>query len=151
MSDHDLLQSFDASVFADLRGQARLVANNAYAPYSRFKVGAALLLEGGEIVTGCNVENVSYRLTCCAEQAAVACAVAELGPAIRIQAVAVANADRTAACQPCGACRQTLAEFAGPECLVFYPGKGGAAEECTLGELLPSDFDPATLRQQGRA
>ena len=150
MGTLDIFQDFDESIFADLREQARRVAEHAYAPYSEFRVGAALLLEGGEIVTGCNVENASYRLTCCAEQTAVVCAVAELGPAIRIQAVAVANADKTVACQPCGACRQTLAEFAGPECLIFYPGKGGAASECTLGDLLPLSFDASSLPRQDR-
>ena len=150
MDTLDIFQDFDDSVFADLREQARRVSQHAYAPYSRFKVGAALLLEGGEIVTGCNVENASYRLTCCAEQAAVVCAVAELGPAIRIQAVAVANADPTVACQPCGACRQTIAEFAGSDCLIFYPGKGGAAAECTLGDLLPLSFDASSLPGQAR-
>ena len=99
-------------------------------------------------MTGANVENASYRLTCCAEQTAVACAVAELGPRIRIQAVAVANADAGVACQPCGACRQTLAEFAGPECLILYPGKNGVAAEATLGDLLPSGFDATGLQSR---
>ncbi len=118
---------------------------NAYEPYSRFRVGAALLLESGEVVTGCNVENASYRLTCCAEQAAIARAVAEHGPGIRIRAVAVANVDLTVACQPCGACRQTIAEFADPACLILYPGDGGKPGECRLADMLPATFRAISL------
>lgn len=92
------------------------------------------------MVTGCNVENASYRLTCCAEQSAVARAVAEYGPAIRIVAVAVANANPQVACQPCGACRQTLSEFADGSCRIFYPETDGKPAECTLADLLPASF-----------
>ena len=114
-------------------------AEHAYAPYSKFRVGAALLLEDGVVVTGCNVENCSYRLTSCAEQGAIARAVAERGPGIRVRAVAVANLN-DAASMPCGACRQTLSEFGEDAMLVLYPGEGGAAMETTLGELLPHAF-----------
>ena len=134
-----------------LRRYAADAASKAYAPYSRFRVGAALLLATGEIVTGCNVENASYRLTCCAEQTAIARAVAEHGPAIRIHAVAVANADSSVACQPCGACRQTIAEFADGGCRIFYPGDGGKPGECTLGDLLPASFGSASLAEQSFA
>ncbi len=129
-----------------LRRAAAEAAGKAYAPYSRFYVGAAVLLETGEVVTGCNVENASYRLTCCAEQVAIGRAVAEFGAAVRVVAVAVANADATRACSPCGACRQTIAEFASAECPVFYPGEGGRAEVCTAGELLPAGFGSRSLR-----
>ena len=122
-----------------LRALARVAAAHAYAPYSGFRVGAALLLDDGTIVAGCNVENCSYRLTSCAEQGAVARAVAEFGPKIRLRAVAVANLNG-AASMPCGACRQTLAEFGDDAMLVLYPGEGGALEETTLGELLPHAF-----------
>jgi cytidine deaminase len=101
-------------------------------------VGAALLLESGETVTGCNVENCSYRLTSCAEQAAIARAVAEFGPRIRLRAAAVANLN-DAPSMPCGACRQTLAEFGDDTTLVLYPGEAGP-EEMTLGALLPHAF-----------
>lgn len=121
-----------------LRDLAVEAAGRAYAPYSGFRVGAALLLEDGAVVTGCNVENCSYRLTCCAEQGAVARAVAERGPGVRLRAVAVANLNG-AASMPCGACRQTLAEFGGDGVVVLYPGEGGAMET-TLGELLPWAF-----------
>ena len=122
-----------------LRELARVAAAHAYAPYSRFRVGAALLLDDGTVVTGCNVENCSYRLTSCAEQGAIARAVAEFGPKIRVRAVAVANLNESAS-MPCGACRQTLTEFGGDAMVVLYPGEGGAAMETTLGELLPHAF-----------
>ena len=122
-----------------LREMAAKAAEQAYAPYSRFRVGAALLLQNGAMVTGCNVENCSYRLTCCAEQGAVARAVAEHGPGIRLRAIAVTNLNG-AASMPCGACRQTLAEFADDSAPILYPGEGGTAMETTLGTLLPSAF-----------
>jgi cytidine deaminase len=132
-------QPVSATRLAELQRQAEAAAHNAYAPYSRFYVGAAILLESGEIVTGCNVENASYRLTSCAEQSAIARAVAQFGPAIRIRAVAVANLNRTA-CQPCGACRQTIAEFAPPHATIVFPGAEGHADTCTLADLLPAAF-----------
>ena len=122
-----------------LRALARVAAAHAYAPYSGFRVGAALLLDDGTIVAGCNVENCSYRLTSCAEQGAVARAMAEFGPKIQLRAVAVANLN-DAASMPCGACRQTLAEFGDDATLVLYPGENGALEETTLGALLPHAF-----------
>lgn len=138
----------DAAHIAELRAAAQTIANQAYAPYSRYHVGAALLLANGATVAGCNVENASYRLTCCAEQSAVVRAVAEHGPGMRIVAVAVANADATLACQPCGACRQTLAEFAAGDCRIFYPGEGGGPGECTLADLLPASFSAASMAVQ---
>ena len=85
------------------------------------------------------MENCSYRLTSCAEQGAIARAVAEFGPKIRLRAVAVANLN-DAASMPCGACRQTLTEFGDDRTLVLYPGEDGTLEETTLGELLPHAF-----------
>jgi cytidine deaminase len=91
------------------------------------------------IVTGCNVENASFRLTTCAEQAAIATAVGLHGPAIRIRAVAVANLN-AAASMPCGACRQNILEFSTPDRWVFYPAEGGAHAEAKLAELIPAAF-----------
>ena len=91
----------------ELRSAAREAAQQAYAPYSGFRVGAALLLESGDIVCAANVENTSYGLALCAERSAVARAVAQHGPRIRIAAVAVDNLDDKP-CSPCGACRQVL-------------------------------------------
>lgn len=124
-----------------LRALATEAAGNSYSPYSHFRVGAALLLTSGETVTGANVENCSYRLTCCAEQSAVARAVAEHGPNIRIRAVAIANLNN-AASMPCGACRQTLSEFAPDDTPILYPGENGSPETTTLGQLLPHAFRP---------
>ena len=123
----------------ELRRLAALAAEHSYSPYSHFRVGSALLLEDGSIITGCNVENCSYRLTSCAEQAAIARAVSEKGPGIRLRAVAVANLNDTAS-MPCGACRQTLTEFGDDSTPVLYPGEGGRPEETTLGALLPNAF-----------
>ena len=128
-----------------LRHLASEAAKNSYSPYSRFRVGAALLLTTGETVTAANVENCSYRLTCCAEQCAIARAVAEHGPNIRLSAVAVANLN-SAASMPCGACRQTLSEFGDDETLVLYPGESNQLQETTLGALLPYAFRLEHLR-----
>ena len=131
-----------------LRAQAMAAAENAYAPYSHFRVGAALLLGGahaGAIVTGCNVENASFRLTCCAEQSAVAAAITRFGPQLRIAAVAVANLNR-AASVPCGACRQTLLEFAPDPSVVtvLFPALDASgsliSQSCLLADLLPGAF-----------
>jgi cytidine deaminase len=122
-----------------LRALATEAAAHSYSPYSHFRVGAAMLLETGETVSGCNVENASFRLTSCAEQAAIARAVSELGPAIRLRAVAVANLN-DAASMPCGACRQTLTEFGPDETLILYPGENGEPCETTLGALIPHAF-----------
>jgi cytidine deaminase len=127
-----------------LHQRAAGAAQHSYSPYSHFRVGAAILLDAGEnqkgaIVAGTNVENSSYRLTTCAEQAAIAAAVTLYGPAIRIRAVAVVNLNG-AASMPCGACRQTILEFSAPETAVFYPSAGGETVSITMAELLPDAF-----------
>jgi cytidine deaminase len=129
----------DPALAVDLQQRAIAAARNAYAPYSNFRVGAAVLLTDGHIVTGCNVENASYRLTVCAEQNTIAAAVALHGPKIRIRAIAVANLNGTAS-QPCGACRQTIHEFSTPDTVVFFPGEKGAIAQATIAELLPAAF-----------
>jgi cytidine deaminase len=139
MSQTSPTRTLTSAQLNELRSLATAAAEHSYSPYSRFRVGAALLLSDGKIVTGCNVENCSYRLTSCAEQGAIARAVAEHGPDIRLQAVAVANLNN-AASMPCGACRQTLTEFGDDSTLILYPGEGGGPEETTLGELLPHAF-----------
>ena len=133
-----MLADLNDVLLTELARHAAQAAHNSYAPYSKFFVGAALLLETGEIVVGCNVENASYRLTTCAEQTAIASAIVQHGPRIRIRAVAVHNLNATAS-QPCGACRQTIAEFADPSALILFPGPTGPAQ-CTLAELLPQSF-----------
>jgi cytidine deaminase len=122
---------------------ARVVAERAYAPYSGFRVGAALLLTNGETVTGTNVENVSYGLTICAERSALVRAIAMFGPEIRIAAAAVVNLNG-APSPPCGACRQVLAEFIEPDSPICFPaGSVGAVTAVTLPfrEVLPFGSD----------
>jgi len=118
---------------------AHEAARNSYSPYSQFKVGAALRLAGGAMVTGTNVENVSYGLTICAERAALVRAVAEFGPEIRIEAVAIANLNE-AASPPCGACRQVLAEFIAPDAPVVFPASDGV-RVMAFSDVLPLAFD----------
>ena len=129
---------------AVLHQRATEAAQNSYSPYSHFRVGAAVLLHAderqpGQIVAGTNVENASYRLTTCAEQAAIAAAVSLYGPAIRIRAVAVVNLNG-ATCMPCGACRQTISEFAAADTAIFYPSAAGETVSTTLAALLPAAF-----------
>lgn len=122
----------------DLLERAAAAAARAYAPYSGFRVGAALLTESGQVYAGCNVENASYGLTVCAERAAVFAAVAAEGPRLRVRALALA-CDPPAPCAPCGACRQVLAEF-GPAAVVIYPA-GTEHRRTTVDSLLPARFD----------
>jgi cytidine deaminase len=124
---------------ADLQQRATAVAHHAYAPYSNFRVGAAVLLSDSTIITGCNVENASYRLTTCAEQSAIAAAITQHGPTIRIRAIAVANLNATAS-QPCGACRQTIHEFSTPETVIYFPAEDGTIASTMMADLLPAAF-----------
>ena len=120
-------------------GLARAAAaarRRAYAPYSRFRVGAAVRANG-RIYSGCNVENASYGLTVCAERSAVARAVA--AGERRLDALAVASGTSPPT-PPCGMCLQTLAEFAGRTLPVLLLGARGSQEETTLGELFPRAF-----------
>ncbi len=117
---------------------ATQTASLAYAPYSGFRVGAALRLANGALVTGANVENMSYGLTICAERAAVTSMVAQYGPESRIVAACVVNLNN-AASPPCGACRQVLSEFIDAEAWVVFPGDAGQ-ERRRFHELLPFAF-----------
>jgi cytidine deaminase len=126
-----------ADVQAKLLQSARKVMKNAHAPYSKFRVGAAVLLSNGKIFSGCNVENASYGMTNCAERTAIFSAVAQYGPAIEIRAVSVVN-DQGVPCSPCGACRQVIYEF-GPDATIFFEGKQGP-KQAHISELLPEGF-----------
>lgn len=126
-----------AALRKKLEQAAKKVMRHAHAPYSKFHVGAAILLTNGKIFSGCNVENSSYGMTNCAERTAIFSAVAELGPKIEIRAVSVVN-DQGVPCSPCGACRQVIYEF-GPDATVFFPGVGGP-RQAHITELLPEGF-----------
>ena len=118
---------------------AEAAAALAYAPYSDFHVGAALLTSEGKIVSGCNVENASYGLTNCAERTAVFRAIAEgkLSKGVSIEAIAVVHRDHQS-CTPCGACRQVLSEF-GLNAIVLYE-YDGERKRTTVSALLPESF-----------
>ena len=116
---------------------ARKVMKNAYAPFSNFRVGAAILTSKGQVFVGCNVENSSYGMTNCAERTAIFSAVAKHGPKLEIRAVAVVN-DHGVPCSPCGACRQVIYEL-GPRAIVFYEGKKGP-KQSLIPDLLPEGF-----------
>jgi cytidine deaminase len=130
----------DATVQA-MVAAARAVSARAYCPYSRFRVGAAVLMEGGAIVAGCNVENASYGLTICAERNAVFQAVAGGQTAIRGIVIFTPTPEPTA---PCGACRQVLNEF-GPVAEVICVCDGPGVIRKTVAELLPEAFGPQNL------
>ncbi len=122
---------------------ATQVRERAWAPYSQFHVGAALLCEDGTVFTGCNVENASYGLTICAERTAVAKAVSE-GQRRFAAIVIVTDMDEPAS--PCGMCRQTLAEFA-PGLPVVLAGLTGVRRDTNLATLLPGAFTPEALQR----
>lgn len=120
---------------------AKQAANNSYAPYSKFNVGAALLTESGEYYTGCNVENASYGLTLCAERNALANMVN--GGHNKFVAIAVVS-KQAKDCYPCGACRQWLYEF-GPDAEVIIEGADSFPKVTSVKALLPNAFGPEDL------
>jgi cytidine deaminase len=130
-------KTLPAGTAAKLLGAAKKVMKHAHAPYSNFRVGAAILLSNGKIFSGCNVENASYGLSNCAERTAIFSAVAELGPKIEVRAVSVVN-DQGVPCSPCGACRQVIYEF-GPDAIVFFQAANGP-KQAHITELLPEGF-----------
>ena len=120
-----------------LLAEARKAADMAYVPYSKFRVGAALLCKDGSIVIGCNVENRSYGLTICAERNAIAAAIAS--GRITFEAVAISTPDSVEPVGPCGACRQVLSEFIPPSAPVRFAGNNHKQINTTLGALIPLD------------
>ena len=123
--------------YRSLFEQALAAAAHAYSPYSRFRVGAALLLEDGSVITGVNVENRSFGLTNCAERSAVYTAIS--AGKKRFVAIAVATPDSDYPVSPCGACRQVLSEFMPPETTVVFGPDYERAVHTTIGTLYPHD------------
>ena len=134
-----MTQLEDATI-ARLIEAAAEVRSHAHAPYSHFRVGAAVLDSGGEIHVGCNVENASYGLSVCAERHAVAAAVAS--GVEGLEAVAVVT-DTTPPASPCGACRQVLREFG--DLAVILANPAGERTVTSVGALLPDAFTPEDL------
>jgi cytidine deaminase len=130
----------------ELIAAALAVRHNAFAPFSKFQVGAAVEDEAGGIYTGCNVENATYGLTVCAERVAVFKAISE--GARKFRRVAIA-ADTETLTPPCGACRQILWEYAG-EVEVILANLGGETSRHRLADLLPLPFDARLLRSDGK-
>jgi len=125
----------------ELIERARQVRHHAYAPYSHFRVGAALLASDGRVFTGCNVENASYGLTICAERAAIFKAISE-GALEFIKIALVTDTEELTA--PCGACRQVIWEFSS-DITVIMANLRGDQRTCLISELLPYPFDKSLL------
>ncbi|WZW87092.1 cytidine deaminase [Ignatzschineria larvae DSM 13226] len=132
-------QKMDQKEMKDLAMKAM---ENAYVPYSKFKVGAVLLTEQDEVILGCNVENASYGLTNCAERTAIFKAVSE--GHTRFKHLVVIG-DTEGPISPCGACRQVISEFCSKEMPVTLLNLKGDSLETTVGELLPWSFSPQDL------
>ena len=131
-----------------LMEEAKKARKNAYAPYSNFAVGAALLTEGGALYTGCNIENAAYGPGNCAERTAFFKAVSEGERSFAKIAIVggAAGSDPVEMCAPCGICRQVMREFCDPESfeILLQDGKGGVVS-FTLGQLFPHGFGPENL------
>lgn len=127
---------------ADLFAAAEAVRERAYAPYSKFSVGAAILADDGNVYVGCNIENAAYPVGNCAEASAIAAMIAGGGRRIRrIYVTGPGDVPVT----PCGGCRQRIREFADPDVVVISHGVDGAPLEQTVAQLLPYSFGPEFL------
>jgi cytidine deaminase len=131
----------DQESVAELIALARKARDRAYAPYSRFHVGAALRTASGRLYSGCNIENASYGLSICAERVAIFKAVSE--GECEFEALAVVSETLAS---PCGACRQVMAEF-GLDTKVIIADLGAGQQVSTVGDLLPAAFTPSSLPQ----
>lgn len=125
-----------------LAKSAAKAMNNAYAPYSKFHVGAAILAEDGNIYAGCNVENAAYPVGCCAEASAISAMV--IAGQSQIKAIAVAGSGDKL-CTPCGGCRQRIREFAEETAPILICDQNGLRHTTSLGELLPMSFGPDNI------
>jgi len=128
--------------FDALFAAASAIQPRAYAPYSRFKVGAAILADDGAVYAGCNVENAAYPVGTCAEAGAIAAMIGAGAEAIRAVLVFGEGHELVT---PCGACRQRIREFATPETPIAIAGPDGIRARFALVELLPASFGPANL------
>lgn len=139
----------EKSKILTLAEQALEMRKKAYVPYSEFAVGAALLTKSGEIFTGCNIENISYSATNCAERTAIFSAVAQ--GSLQFTAIAVAGGmqgkEPVDYCVPCAICLQVMSEFCEPDFEIFVVKSSQEIKRYTLGELLPVMFD--SLRKEG--
>ena len=126
-----------------LKDAATRVRENAYAPYSNFKVGAAIRAASGAVYTGCNVENVAYPEGTCAEAGAIAAMIAA-GDTELTEVYVIAGSPMPVT--PCGGCRQKLAEFGKPAVQITMATTGGAEQVMTLAEMLPGVFNPAHMQ-----
>lgn len=124
--------------------EAKVARDKAYVPYSKFKVGAALLTEDGKIYHGCNIENAAYSMCNCAERTAIFKAYSEGDRKFTAMAV-VADTDRP--CSPCGACRQVIAELCPKDMTVYLTNLKGDIQEISIEGLLPGAFSPEDLHE----
>ncbi|MFC5604053.1 cytidine deaminase [Sporosarcina koreensis] len=125
-----------------LMEEAQIAREKAYVPYSKFKVGAALLTTDGQVIHGCNIENSGYSMTNCAERTAFFKAISE--GITEFKALAVTG-DTEGPISPCGACRQVMAEFCDSDMPVYLTNLNGNVQETTVGELLPGAFSKEDL------
>lgn len=129
-----------------LMEESKIAREKAYVPYSKFKVGAALVTKDGKVYHGCNIENAAYSMTNCAERTAMFKAVSE---GVRDFASLAVVADTDGPVSPCGACRQVIAEFCAPNMPVYLVNLKGNVLETTVAELLPGAFSPEDLAYDG--
>ncbi|MCT8139297.1 cytidine deaminase [Anaerobacillus sp. CMMVII] len=128
----------------ELIHEAKLAREKAYVPYSKFKVGAALLTKRGEVFHGCNIENAAYSMCNCGERTALFSAYAQGEKDFAALAVV---ADTKRPVPPCGACRQVIAELCDPNMIIYLSNLKGDIKEITVSELLPAAFSPEDLNQ----
>ncbi|MFC7320657.1 cytidine deaminase [Halobacillus campisalis] len=125
--------------------EAKRIRNEAYTPYSKFKVGAALLTKDGSLYTGCNIENAAYPVTCCAERVAIFKAISEGHHDFQELAV-VADTERPV--PPCGSCRQVMSEFFHPGLQIHLTNLKDSVKTVSMDELLPFSFSPNDLNKE---
>ncbi len=130
----------------DMLTAAQKIRDKAYVPYSHFQVGCCIKTLSGNLYTGCNVENISYGLTICAEASAITAMVA--AGEHKIQELSVIS-NSTEICTPCGACRQRIGEFASPNTIIHMYNQSGQKKSVSFKDLLPYAFGPSQLEKTG--